>query len=172
LVPGAHVTVIGITDRSFTQPYILLSAAMPEDPGYFGERLNAARQALTRTWKQRSAKLKPEFPATDIIGALELASQIFDQESVGSKRILILFSDMRNHTKELDLESPAGVSSAANRPMPAPDLKSASVYALGVDGAGSTLAGWRRIESFWQHYLQRCGASITEYSALRTAALR
>jgi hypothetical protein len=30
--------VSGITDHSFTQPAILLSASISGDPGYFGER--------------------------------------------------------------------------------------------------------------------------------------
>jgi hypothetical protein len=56
---GAHVAVIGITDRSFAQPYILLSATVPNDAGYFGERLSAARNELVRVWKLRSAQLHP-----------------------------------------------------------------------------------------------------------------
>jgi hypothetical protein len=60
---GSHVTVIGITDHSFTQPYMLLSASVPNDPGYFGERLGAARRELIRAWKQRSARLQPRFGA-------------------------------------------------------------------------------------------------------------
>jgi hypothetical protein len=34
------VTVIGITDHSFGKPDILLSARIPDDAGYFGERLD------------------------------------------------------------------------------------------------------------------------------------
>ena len=36
---GAHVTVIGVTDRSLVQPSILLSSQLPADAGYFNERL-------------------------------------------------------------------------------------------------------------------------------------
>jgi hypothetical protein len=46
--PDSHVTVIGITDHSLTQPHILLSVHVPDDAGYFGERLNAARSQLVR----------------------------------------------------------------------------------------------------------------------------
>jgi len=35
---GAHITVLGITDRSFVQPSILLSAELSEDSGYFGRK--------------------------------------------------------------------------------------------------------------------------------------
>lgn len=172
ITAGAHVTVIGITDRSFTQPYILLSATIPDDTGYFGERLTVARQTLVRTWRQRSAQARPRYPATDVVGTLELAGQIFDQQPIAGNRMLVLFSDMRNHTKELDLESSVGITGAIYRLVPPADLKRVSVYVLGVDGAGSTLSGWRKIKEFWENYLQRCGAALSEYSALRTTHFR
>jgi hypothetical protein len=34
---GAHVTVLGIIDNSFAQPYVLLSADVLNDEGYFKE---------------------------------------------------------------------------------------------------------------------------------------
>ena len=37
---GSKVTVIGITENSFAQPYVLLSATVSDDQGYFGERLD------------------------------------------------------------------------------------------------------------------------------------
>ena len=67
---GSRISVIGITDHSFVQPYILLSARIPDDPGYFGERLNAARSQLVQAWKRRAAHLEPDFRETDILGAL------------------------------------------------------------------------------------------------------
>jgi hypothetical protein len=91
-----RLTVIGITDHSFAQPYILLSATIPADPGYFGERLSSARNELVRIWKLRSAHLEPCFAATDILGAMQLASQIFNQQPSGDQRVLVFFSDMRS----------------------------------------------------------------------------
>jgi hypothetical protein len=59
-VPAStKVTVIGITENSFAQPYILLSATISDDQGYFGERLTAARQQLIDVWQKRSAQLEP-----------------------------------------------------------------------------------------------------------------
>ena len=58
---GARVSIIGITAHSFAQPYFLLSATVPDDPGYFGERLGAARNEIVRVWKLRSARLQPSF---------------------------------------------------------------------------------------------------------------
>src|SRR5690242_2788672 len=70
---GAHVTIIGLTDDSFSQPYRPLSATVAAEPGYFGEKLPAARQRLDGTWRARSRDLAPSFPGTDIFGALLVA---------------------------------------------------------------------------------------------------
>ncbi len=37
------------------QPYILLSATILADAGYFGERLAAARTEIVHAWKTRSS---------------------------------------------------------------------------------------------------------------------
>ncbi len=79
LPSGAHVTVIGITGESFVQPSILLSAQLPNDAGYFNERLTASRNQLLLAWQARSQRLEPTFAYTDILGSLLLASQIFDR---------------------------------------------------------------------------------------------
>ncbi len=168
---GTRISIIGITDRSFAQPYILLSATVPDDPGYFGERLSAARHELVRIWKMRSARLQPSFPSTDILGVLSLSSQIFNQQpSNGERKILVLFSDMRNHTRDLDLESPSVVSRRG--PAKAPntatvDLHQVQVYALGVDGAGQAIAYWQELEHFWREYFQDTGARLDRFSVLR-----
>ena len=167
---GAHVTIVGITNHSFTQPYILLSVSVPEDPGYFGERQNAARRELVLAWKRRSAALQPTFTATDILGALDLASQVFREQSLSrDRRMLILFSDMRNETRELQLESQS-IPGAFNQAMGAergPDLAHVTVFALGVDGAGSSTEHWREIEQFWRMYFAKSGAALDAFATLR-----
>jgi hypothetical protein len=171
---GARITIIGITDRSFAQPYILLSATVPDDPGYFGERLSTARRELAQVWKQRSAKLEPKFPGTDILGALELASQMFSQyPSGGEHRMLVIFSDMRNHTQELNLDSRNVLSVAQMQHVTRerPDLRNVQVFALGIDGAGSTTEEWSKRKEFWCEYFERTGAMLRTFSVLREAPL-
>jgi hypothetical protein len=99
---GPRVTVIGITDDSVAPPYVLLSAHNPDYAGYFGERLNAARGQIVWAWRLRSARLDPQFHLTDILGALQLARQIFTQQPDASRKRLIIFSDMRQSTPELN----------------------------------------------------------------------
>jgi hypothetical protein len=170
---GSRLTVIGITDKSFAQPDILLSAKIPEDTGYFGERLRSAQSELVRAWKGRSGQLKPRFPHTDIMGALILSGQIFEQHPDSSRKILVIFSDMRHSTPGLDLQSRstvqtlslAGTTSGANVLLA--DLRHVEVYALGVDGAGKTITYWQSLRDFWVEYLRGARANLRTYSVLR-----
>jgi hypothetical protein len=167
---GARVTIIGITDHSFTQPYIILRAHVPEGGGYFGERLDSARRQLAVAWKVRSAKLIPQFSETDIFGALALAQQIFSTEPEDKEQELFIFSDMRESTKELDLEALDSVpsfSALAPRCGILPDLRRSEVYVIGADGAGKPMAYWQSLQAFWSGYFDRTGAALREYSALR-----
>lgn len=168
---GARITVIGITDSSFSQPYILMRARLGTDPGYFGERLSAARAQLERVWKLRAARLQPQFRHTDILGMIELASQIF-AESGAKYRKLIIFSDMRQDTSELNLESAALHQSTAIEQSctPIQSLSGASVAALGVDGAGRPSAYWTQLKAFWTQCFRHEGADLETYSALRDSS--
>jgi len=166
---GSRVTVIGITDASFSLPYILMQARVGTDPGYFGERLGAARNELVRVWKVRSAHLTPSFRHSDILGAMELASQIFAEEKA-SRRELILLSDMRQHDAALNLESSAPLpkfSAVANRCAPTPDLGKVRVTVLGAGGEGQSTAYWSGLKAFWADYFRSSGAVLETYSALR-----
>ena len=167
---GARIRVIGITDHSFAQPYILLSAHIPDDPGYFGERLAAARGQIVRIWKLRDAHLDPHFHRTDILGALQLASQIFAQQPNVTKKMLVLFSDMRQGTSELNLESLKIVpsfSTVSKRCGALPDLHDVQVHILGVDGASKSTAYWQSLKKFWDGYFHNAGAVMRIYSILR-----
>jgi hypothetical protein len=171
---GSRITVIGITDHSFAQPYILLSAKVPEDPGYFGERLTAARSQLVQTWKVRSSHLDPHFRQTDILGALRLASEIFVQQPDAGRRTLVLFSDMRQSTPDLNLEAPKVVPSfptAAARCETLPALQNVQVRVLGADGAGKSSFYWESLKSFWTAYFRSAGADLQSYRVLRDLQL-
>lgn len=166
---NTKLTVIGITDASFSQPYILLSATVPENAGYFGERLQAARNQLVSAWKDRSARLEPKYMRTDVIGALTLAGQIFDEVTGG--KALVIFSDMRNNTAELDLESSpslANYKSLIQQDVSEPvNMHGVQVYVLGVDGSGKSALYWQNLQEFWAAYLGRSGTNLRKFSTLR-----
>jgi len=166
---GTRVTVIGITDASFSLPYILMQARVGTDSGYFGERLGAARNELVRVWKVRSAHLTPSFRHSDILGAMELASQIFAEEKASRKELIVL-SDMRQNTAALNLETPTALpefSAVRRRCGPIPDLGGVHVVVLGAGGEGRSTAYWANLKAFWTEYFQRVGADLKAYSALR-----
>jgi hypothetical protein len=167
---SSRVTVLGITDHSFTQPYILLSARVPNDAGYFGERLSSARSQMVRAWKLRAARLDPHFRQTDILGALRLASQIFQQEPNAGRKTLVIFSDMRQSTPDLNLESAKVVLPfpfVIKRCGALPALRTVQVNILGADGAGKSMGYWESLQKFWQEYFQNSGAVVESYSVLR-----
>ena len=86
--------------------------------------------------------------------------------------MLVIFSDMRHHTKSLDLETPAAIPvrfalSKVETSHLVVDLKGVDVDVLGVDGAGKQFAYWDTLRNFWSEYFKKTGANLREYSMLR-----
>jgi hypothetical protein len=169
---GTKVTVVGITDDSFATPYIILSAELAGDEGYFKERLAKGHAALARAWQERSARLAPSSAKTDILGALLVASEEFHASPSGRRKVLVVFSDMRQATHALNLErvalvqTPAAMRQVVNGRLLA-DLHGVAVYTEGVDGAGETVPYWQSLHDFWSAYFVQAGANLETYSALR-----
>jgi hypothetical protein len=167
---GSHVTILGITGNSFAEPDILLEANASRDAGYFGERLTAARRQLVQAWRQRVAAVTPDARQTDILGALLVAGQVFREMPSGTRDALIIYSDMRQATADLNLERfPASpVDSLLIRvEKVGPDLKGVDVYDLGVDAEGENAAYWERLRQLWNRYFAAVGAHLRSYSVLR-----
>jgi hypothetical protein len=55
LPPGTHVTVLGITENSFQQPYVILKASLNTDAGYFGalRPIGSGRKTKRHSWSAR-----------------------------------------------------------------------------------------------------------------------
>lgn len=168
---GSHVTILGITDRSFAQPYILLSAQVSSDEGYFHDSLAAARRQLVQAWKSRASKLRPSFPGTDILGGLLIAADLFHRRLTASKPVLIIFSDMRQETAKLDLVIPSNsterILSQLKQEGAIANLQGVEVQVLGVDAAGWTTFRWNALRAFWTHYFELSGAKLQSFSVLR-----
>ncbi len=170
LPAGATITVIGITANSFAQPYILLRATLTDDPGYFGERLASARTQLVRTWQQRAVALTPNARGTDILGGLFTASELFRNGPAGARHVLVLFSDMRHVTREVDLERPRtirvdAILTAVQARSLIAYLNGVTVYVLGANAEEKqSIAQWNALKQFWTTYFMRAGAILAEYS--------
>jgi hypothetical protein len=85
--------------------------------------------------------------------------------------MLVLFSDMRHHTRELDLDStsaaPATRSVKSATGTTSVDLPQVHIYALEVDDAGRPTAYWQGLKSFWAEYLRESAATLDSFSILR-----
>jgi hypothetical protein len=170
--PTSQITVLGITEESFSQPYVLLSAKTTNDSGYFGERIAAARRQLIQVWQRRSARLKPRASRTDILGALVVAGHFFDRTPRTDRRTLIVFSDMLQVAREVNLETKGTVSvdsvfETVERGMLVARLNDVEVHVLGVSAAGNDITQWEHARRFWTAYFAKAGAMLTTYSILR-----
>ena len=90
LQPGSQFRVIGITEDSFARPLILMDKRIGNDPGFFKEKLQGARQTLIKEWRRLSQKLRPDARRSDIFGAIALASQVFESQRNTSEILIIL----------------------------------------------------------------------------------
>jgi len=168
---GSQVSVIAITNRTFSSPYVLLAARIDGDPGYFQERIKTARTLLARAWQKRAGTLAARFGQSDVMGALVLAAQSFQARDC-SRKTLVIFSDMRQETPELNVAQQRLVAAgpamlAAEQHCLIPELTGVEVYALGVDAADRSVAYWQSLRDFWTEYFRKSGASLKRYSIFR-----
>jgi hypothetical protein len=173
---GAHVTVLGITDDSFAQPYFLLSPTVASETGYFGEKLAVARQRLETSWKNRSHDLAPSFPGTDLFGGFLVASQIFQKAGAGRRDVLVVFSNMWQETREFNFGKTAepcapGKMDQVRFQKLLANLRDAEVYALGTDFPGKGKSEWVCVHEFWAKYFLEAQATLRSYSVLRNLDL-
>jgi len=169
--PGEKIAVLAITDRSFGKPVILLRGRTGTKPGYFKEKLKEERQSIINEWREKAKELKPAFLNSDVIGAIAIA-QIFLEEGSGQEKRLLIFSDMRQATQELDLESPQELNASAllsdvvKRGM-IPPLKNVDVFVLGVLTNNKSPSYWAALKDFWKGYFEKAGARLKKYSVTR-----
>lgn len=158
------------TTTPVTVGHALLS--IPNDSGYFGERLSAAHTQLVQAWKDRSSGLEDQFRQTDILGALLVASQLFAQQPGASKKMLVIYSDMRNSAPHFDLESTPALLSRhyVDQPQTASlSLRGIAIYVRGVDAFDKSIEYWLALREFWREYFMADGATLVDYSAFREA---
>lgn len=173
LPPGSRVTVVAISDRSFSSPLILISGAVPTEHGPLAllDQRDAARHRLANQLAKQCAAHRPDFEASDILGFLAFGSELLRPTS--GKKILILFSDMRQAGDGLDFNTPVRLTPeqiSQNLERAAiTDLKDTDVYVLGADAVGKNARYWNDLKTFWESYFKSSGANLREYSLTRDA---
>lgn len=173
LPAGASITIIGITDQTYVNPHVLLSAELTADPGYFGSRLNEGRRQLVAEWQKRSNSLTASFKATDILGALRYAGEVLAR-SAAKRKVLAIFSDGRNCTAELDLESPRVIVvgpalTRVRKHGPINSLTGVDVFLFGAgDHSGKRSTSYTvGLKDFWEAYVKEAGGSLLVFSTTR-----
>ena len=125
-----------------------------------------------RTWQRRIEHLHGAFSHSDILGALLLADQLFHERTSGWKDVLVILSDMRQDTTDLNLETPtkldarAALGKTEKKDLIA-RLRNVEVYVLGADNAGRPIVYWKRLREYWLEYFTKAGARVESYSVLR-----
>lgn len=166
--PGTRVTVFGITENSFSNPYIILSASLGTDEGYFGEKLANGRRQIVQAWKARSVGLAPTAQHTDILGALMLASTLFKVDSDADLHVLVIYSDMQQSTTTLKLDNrwqrASSVADRAERDGLVANLQGVNVYICAIQSPLHTFVEWTHLKTFWEAYFRQAGATLEVYS--------
>jgi hypothetical protein len=127
----------------------------------------SARGYLLSVWLNRS--LAPRSRGTDILGAILLTTEIFKENRSAPHDILVIYSDMQNVSRELNLEysnrSKPQTESYWASPRELPTMTGASVYVLGASTTRVVPQEWVRVRNFWLTYFARAGATVGVYSS-------
>jgi hypothetical protein len=87
------------------------------------------------------------------------------------RKVLVIYSDMRQDTRQLDSNRSAspGIDATlttVNRGHLFADLRGVNVYVLGADASGRDIAQWDSLKQFWVAYFAKAGATLSGYSVL------
>lgn len=163
LKAGSNFKAIGVTEKSFEHPYIIIERTLPTEQGFFKEKLAKAKLELIRSWEELDLEANAE--VTDLFGAISLAANLYPHNAKSKK--LIILSDMRECAR-YDLEKPSIIDlkilSKVEEDGLIPSLKDVNVYVLGVHTVGKSEAYYETLKDFWLHYFQKAGANIVTYS--------
>jgi|GEM_PF-5428650 len=167
--PGQSFHLVGVTESSFTRPFIIFQARAKTEPGYFKEIIAQERKRILEEWAKTSKELKPESKKSDYLGAIRLAEDLLNNKHGTEQRSLFIFGDMLLCTEQLDLEKAGKIDEKFIREalsrIHIPDLKGVTVRIYGAGGRDE--GHYDGIERFWTAYFQAAGAKLETYSKLR-----
>jgi hypothetical protein len=165
---GDEVYVTGITDASFSKPLVILHGALPDDRHPLKPKLLAAQQSIISEWKSKSRSSTRPYKASDIIGSICHASLLLRGKS--SEKWLVILSDMRNSTKELDIENVPEIDrekslSQLSAKGLIPNLNAVNVAVLGVHTTGKAMSPiyYQSLENFWRGFFEKAHAEVVTY---------
>jgi len=170
---GSRITVAGISDESFSRPFILLTGLVPNDSGKLREydQIAAARNRLAASVRRIGGSIEPRFQTTDLLGFLMFAGMAFES-APHMRRVLVIHSDMRQSARPLDIEhvpviSAEGALRTVEEGHLIPDLSGVEVFVYGVHAVGKDIRYWQSLREFWAAYFLRCHATLRSFSMMR-----
>jgi hypothetical protein len=173
LPQGSRLTVSAISDQSFARPFVLLTGKIPDTAGPYREydQIAATRRRLAADLRRIGATSAPNFPSTDILGFL-MAQGIAFANSPRMRHVLVVYSDMRQSARPLDIEHvpavPLGAALATvAREHLFADLTGVEIYIYGVHAVGKDVRYWQSLRDFWAAYFERCHANLRAFSMTR-----
>lgn len=163
-----RVTVLAITESSFSRPRILLEGSIPTDDRELKPRVLAARDSLAKQWSAIADSLVPRYEVSDVLGAIEYASLLF--KGVAGANWLIILSDYRNSTPGFNLEDMEAIeveSSLARLGSAGliPNLRGVRVVVLGLHTEGKDMRYYESMEAFVRAYVGAAQAELVEIRA-------
>jgi len=173
LAGGEHVLGAGITAQSLASGRFQIDGVIPKYSPFtdskltFRKRLQSSQAAV----KQDARKLLdgPAAPATDLMGAMQLAEKVFQGSgAVSAKvRLLIVFSDMVEDSARYNFQkenlTPARITAVVESERKAgrlPMLKGVRVWVSGAGGAAPEK--FLQIQDFWMQYFHAAGADLAK----------
>jgi hypothetical protein len=167
---GDRLLIFGITD-SFGNPAMLFDRTLPINNNYLDLQVKAAQEGMVSEWNNVSKGLrgKTKYKKSDILGAISLLPYMAGLSSQNAQNILIVFSDLRQCTPDLDLESVKRIPT--DRVLPQlkgsgkiPRLNGYQVYLLGVDPNGKSADYFESLKDFWMKFFAESGAQVRSFS--------
>jgi hypothetical protein len=167
---GDEVYVTGITDASFSKPLVILHGMLPDDRHPLKPKLLAAQQSMISEWKSKSRSSTRPYKASDIIGAVYHASLLLRGKE--SEKWMVILSDMRNSTKELDIENVPEIEREKSLGQLGakgliPNLTTVNVAVLGVHTIGKAISPiyYQSLENFWRGFFAKAHAEVVTFQA-------
>jgi hypothetical protein len=163
---GSWTWIVGITDQSLSRPFVILKGSISVSRGLFGEKTEFEKKRLVKEFKVVANTLRPDFKASDILGAIYLGSNLFPRRC--QERRLTIYSDMRHIDHRFDLQNvpvvPLDLLKAIEKKGLIPSLIGVKVFVQGAHPIGKNEGYWQSLKAFWVAYFQKANGKLQTYS--------
>ena len=167
LKPCDEIQIMLITQDTFSSPEYLLSHKMPNRTGYFNEEIKRKKIQIMREFKKRAEQVGNNRCATSLIDGIYMFAQMCREQRL-SKKILVMFSDMRQFTREISEDMIVQRGDKILGQLKAddmiPDMRGIDIHVMGASTAGLSLQRWRKLERFWRKFFAASGGKLKSYS--------